>query len=152
MSFYHETYTPFLPVNIVYKCLEHWDNYGRFTRPWLGIATTNLYAAKAVKLAQILKNFPDIFTGVIVEKVIPESPAASSGILPGDVIIKCAGNIVRSFLQFFVIILDNVGKSVEVMVIRQGKTAPFNLTLVVTEITTDQFYSWPLPEECWVTM
>ncbi|KAF5185812.1 hypothetical protein FRX31_024601 [Thalictrum thalictroides] len=124
----------------------------RFSRPWLGLTTTNLYAARVDKLAQVLKNFPGIFTGVIVEEVIPESPAASSGILPGDVIIKCVGNIVHNYLQFLEIILDNVGKSVELMLIRQGTTAPFSLTLAVSETTTDQFYSWPLPKECWATM
>ncbi|PIA31985.1 hypothetical protein AQUCO_04700095v1 [Aquilegia coerulea] len=151
MTFYHELYTPFLPTNIASKCLEFRDKHGKFSRPLTGIEATNLHAAPVDKLEEVMKNFPGIIKGVIVEVVMPESPAASVGILPGDLIIQCAGNNVQSFLEFFVIILDKVGQSVEVMVMRKGSTVPLNLTLVVSEVNTDKLHRWPLPKERWVS-
>ncbi|KAL7237194.1 hypothetical protein ACSBR1_020291 [Camellia fascicularis] len=115
VNFYDSLCTPFLPVNIVSKCLEHFKKYGNFCRPWLGMEMTNLYAASVDKLERIIQKFPNIVKGVLVEK-------------------------------FYGIIWDKVGKSVEVVVIRERSGALLNLTMVVDETSADKFNRWPLPK------
>lgn len=147
VNFFDELYTPFLPINIVSKWLDHFKKHGRFSRPCLGMEVTNLYAAHVSKLDNVNKNFPDIFKGVIVEKVIPDSPSDRAGILRDDVIIQCGGNVVTGFLEFFEKIWDKVGESVEMIVIRKGKRDFLKLTMAIDETTPDKLNSWPLPKE-----
>ncbi|KAI8021670.1 putative protease Do-like 14 [Camellia lanceoleosa] len=146
VNFYDSLCTPFLPINIVSKCLEHFKKYGNFCRPWLGMEMTNLYAASVDKLERIIQKFPNIVKGVLVEKVIKESPAEHAGICQGDVIVRCSENFVQSILEFYGIIWDKVGKSVEVVVIRERSDALLNLTMVVDETSADKFNRWPLPK------
>ncbi|PIA38847.1 hypothetical protein AQUCO_02700208v1 [Aquilegia coerulea] len=125
VNFYDELGTPFLPINIASKCLEHFKKYGRFCRPWLGMLVTNLFSAKIY--------------GVIVEEVIQGSPADCAGICQDDVIIQCGGKFVQSVLDFFGVISDKVREYVEVVVLRKKSGAYLNLTIVVDEIDADKF-------------
>ncbi|CAL5340073.1 unnamed protein product [Camellia sinensis] len=123
--------------------------YRNFCRPWLGMEMTNLYAASVDKLERIIQKFPNIVKGVLVEKVIKESPAEHAGICQGDVIVRCSENFVQSILEFYGIIWDKVGKSVEVVVIRERSDALLNLTMVVDETSADKFNSGRSPKDPW---
>ncbi|CAL5340071.1 unnamed protein product [Camellia sinensis] len=125
------------------------SKYGNFCRPWLGMEMTNLYAASVDKLERIIQKFPNIVKGVLVEKVIKESPAEHAGICQGDVIVRCSENFVQSILEFYGIIWDKVGKSVEVVVIRERSDALLNLTMVVDETSADKFNSGRSPKDPW---
>ncbi|XP_058198758.1 putative protease Do-like 14 [Rhododendron vialii] len=150
VNFYDELCTPFLPINIVSKCLEHFNKYGRFSRPLLGMEMTNLYAASLRNLDRINLKFPNDSNGVFVEKVIEGSLAECAGILSGDVIVQCAGNFVRSVLEFYEISLDKCGESVDVVVLRSRTGDRLNLILKVGETSSDKINSWPLPTRCMV--
>ncbi|KAG5561180.1 hypothetical protein RHGRI_004260 [Rhododendron griersonianum] len=69
VNFYDRLCTPFLPINIASRCLEHFKKYGRFCRPLLGMEITNLYAASLGNLDRINLKFPNDSNGVFVEKV-----------------------------------------------------------------------------------
>ena len=69
MNFMNEKFTPFLPVNIVDKWLNHFKRYGKFCRPWIGVEATNLYAAEVEELEHIVLNNPNVSRGVFVEAV-----------------------------------------------------------------------------------
>ncbi|CAL5328791.1 unnamed protein product [Camellia sinensis] len=127
VNFYDSLCTPFLPVNIVSKCLEHFKKYGNFCRPWLGMEMTNLYAASVDKLERIIQKFPNIVKGVLVEKVI------------------------KDILEFYGIICDKVGKYVEVVVIRERSDALLNLTMVVDETSADKFNRVAAPQKIYAT-
>ncbi|CAL5340074.1 unnamed protein product [Camellia sinensis] len=81
--------------------------------------------------------------------VIKESPAEHAGICQGDVIVRCSENFVQSILEFYGIIWDKVGKSVEVVVIRERSDALLNLTMVVDETSADKFNSGRSPKDPW---
>ncbi|XP_058216108.1 putative protease Do-like 14 [Rhododendron vialii] len=147
VNFYDELCTPFLPINIVLKWLEHFKKYGRFFRPCLGMQMTNLCAARPGQLEKIIQKFPNMSEGVLVEEVIEGSPAEWAGILHGDVIVQCAGKFVRSFLEFCGVVWDKAGKSVKVVVIRKTSGARLKITVNVDEINPGNFYRWPLPEK-----
>lgn len=149
VNFYEEIYTPFLPTNIVSKCLEQFKIHGRFFKPWIGLKMINLYAASLEKLDRVVHKFPGTFTGVFVEEVISGSPAAYSGIRPGDVISRCNGRVVQSFLQLSEMILDYVEGVLEVGVLREETGEEMNLSIHVTEAAPYECHCWPIPEERW---
>ena len=64
----------------------------------------------------------DISTGALVSKVTSESPAATSGVLPGDVIVGLNGQEIggaREIVAFVDILLP--GDAFEVTVFRSGE-------------------------------
>ncbi|KAG5531609.1 hypothetical protein RHGRI_026280 [Rhododendron griersonianum] len=148
VNFYDSKCTPFLPINIAAKCLEHFKKNGRFCRPWLGMEMTNLYAENLGILEKIIQKFPNISKGVFVEEVIEGSPAESGGICSGDVIVQCGNKDVQSFLEFYGMIMEKTGESLELVVLRETSGQRLQITLKASETSRDKFYRWPLPEEC----
>lgn len=147
-NFYHELFTPFLPVNIVSKCLEHFKIHRNFSRPLIEMEVTNLYAAPINKLEHVIQNFPNIYKGVLVENVISDSHADHSGVLQDDIIVACDSIPVLGVLEFFRMAWDKTGKEpLELLVIRKGSPAFVKINMVVEEATEDEFNSWPLPKE-----
>ncbi|KAG5564653.1 hypothetical protein RHGRI_000742 [Rhododendron griersonianum] len=150
VNFYDVDCTPFMPINIVSKCLKRFQENRQCCRPWSGMELTNLYAARIGKLEKVISRF-NISKGVLVEefllryltfktinKVIKGSPAKQAGILRGDVIVQCGKKSVQGFLEFFDVIWENVGKSVEVVVVRESSAAHLNLKLFVDETSPDK--------------
>ncbi|KAG5531160.1 hypothetical protein RHGRI_025949 [Rhododendron griersonianum] len=117
VNFYDSKCTPFLPINIAAKCLEHFKKYGRFCRPWLGMEMTNLYAENLGILEKIIHKFPNISKGVLVE-------------------------------EFYGMIMEKTGESLELVVLRETSGQRLQITLKASETSRDEFYRWPLPEEC----
>lgn len=147
VNFYDVACTPFLSSNIVSKCLEQFRNH-RFLRPWVGMKMANLHAASLGVMERILEKFPNISEGVLVEEVREGSPAGFAGIRCGDVIVHCSGNIVRSMLEFYEMIWEKIGGSVEVVVIREKSGERMQLMLNVNDTLQENFYGWPVPEKC----
>ncbi|XP_050203707.1 putative protease Do-like 14 isoform X2 [Mercurialis annua] len=69
ICFYHQLYTPFLPIKIASIWWDHFKKYGEPRRPWLGMGVANLYVADLGFLEKFIKKFPNIFKGVIVEEL-----------------------------------------------------------------------------------
>ncbi|KAH7866464.1 hypothetical protein Vadar_020685 [Vaccinium darrowii] len=106
-------------------------------RPWLGLALTNLCTASIGKQEKVLVKL-NISKGLLVGKVMKGSPAEQAGILHGDVIVQCGQKDVQSFLEFFDIIWKMVGKTVEVVVVRESSAAPLILKVFVDETSPDK--------------
>ncbi|XP_050220570.1 putative protease Do-like 14 [Mercurialis annua] len=147
INFYAQNCTPFLPTNVVCKWWEHLKRCREYDPPLLGIQVKRLFAAVVDKVEKIVREFPDISNGVIVEKVTPGSPAALAGICPNDVIVELGGKDVRSCLELFEMIWDKAGKRVDLVLLRASNSARLGLSMVVGAVHADQLHSWPLPEE-----
>ncbi|KAL6579447.1 hypothetical protein OROMI_009663 [Orobanche minor] len=103
----------------------------------------NLYTVELVMLERIIQKFPDLKQGVIVDKVTPNSPAASAGIESQDIIIQCNGEVVESCLQFLDMIWDKIGKRVDLVIARlDGSHRNFS---IVVNVNPTQLNRWPLP-------
>lgn len=146
INFYNELYTPFLPINVVFKCLDYFKAHGKFCRPRLGMSFTNLYVATVNKLETVVRTFPNIVKGIIVENVVGESEAHHAGILKDDIIFQCDGIRIKGVLEFLELIMYNVGKSVELGIARTSTGAQFQLSLFVEETTINEVNRWPLPQ------
>src|SRR3954463_4239750 len=109
-----------IPSNSVKSALESLLKQGRIIRGYLGIQTRTLPGGQ-----------PDRDTdGVVIEDVIPGSPAADAQLQRGDVIRKFDGHDVRSFTELRSLVSQvELNKKVDLEVARNGKT-----TTVSTQI------------------
>lgn len=97
MNFYSSYCTPFLPINIILKWLDHEKRSLAFPRPQLGMQVANLCTASVGILQRVFQKFPDISSGVIVKMI--EEGFDIAGIHAEDVIVECAESKVESLLQ-----------------------------------------------------
>ncbi|XP_026385506.1 putative protease Do-like 14 [Papaver somniferum] len=110
INFFLEEYTPFMPINIVLKCIEHFEKHGKFVRPNFGIKGANFSTGTSMQMMEkINRAFPDISTGILVKEVVPLSPAYYAGIRAGDVLLRCGGDIIQSVVEFEVIMVKDWG-------------------------------------------
>ncbi|XP_074375435.1 putative protease Do-like 14 [Apium graveolens] len=147
IAFFDPFSTPCLPINIAYKWWDHCKEYGKFCRPFLGFEAMSLFAADIGLIERVIHNFPDAHKGLVVEKIVPDSPAYLAGLRVHDVIVKCDGKPVQSFLELFEILLEKVGVLVELSLIRAGHDTHTQLNIVFVEATSAQFNRWPVHKE-----
>ncbi|KAG6740163.1 hypothetical protein POTOM_055599 [Populus tomentosa] len=125
---------------------------------------TSCNAISANMFEKIIQKFGHITEGVLVEEVIPKSPACSSGVLPNDIIIRCGKQAVVSSSEhgpsylfslplsvlvvygehsvFYGTLLDNTGESMEVIVMRPCLGRDLSLTIkVIDETNPKKYYS-----------
>ena len=101
-----------IPSNSVKNALESLLKQGRIIRGYLGIQMQTLPRGQQDHESD----------GIVVQDVVPGSPAADAKIQPGDVIRKFDGKEVKSFaaLRSMVAQVD-LNKKVELEVVRNGK-------------------------------
>ena len=112
-----------IPINLAQLISEQLIEKGAVTRGWLGVGIQPLTDELAASFGL------DRTTGALVNRVLPETPAATAGILRGDVLLRINGKEIRGVRELQLIIASTeVGKEVEVVVLRDGK----ELALAVT--------------------
>lgn len=115
-----------IPSNTVRTALESLLKQGRIIRGYLGIQTRS---------AQPGQPSPDA-GGVVVDDVVPGSPAAQARLQKGDVILKFNGHDVKSFPELRSLVSQvELNKSVELEVLRDGK--PLKVTTAIKEQPVD---------------
>lgn len=101
-----------IPSNSVKNALESLLKHGRIIRGYLGIQTQTLGPGQRE---------PDT-EGVLVQDVIPGSPAAEANVQPGDIIRKFNGHDVKNFPELRSLVSQvELNKKVQVEVTRNGK-------------------------------
>lgn len=101
-----------IPINRVREIVDVLRDYGQVARGWLGILVKPVTAELASTLA-----LPSA-TGALVTEIKAGSPAARSGLRPGDVILKWAGRDVDHRSLPWVVASTPVGKPTSVLVWR----------------------------------
>lgn len=109
--------------NVVKRVVDQLRQFGETRRGWLGVRIQDVTddVAEAMGL--------DKAAGALVTDV-PEGPAADAGMLAGDVILSFDGKDVtdtRSLVRE--VGNTDVGKTVEIVVFRDGKTMTLDITL-----------------------
>jgi serine protease Do len=124
-----------IPANNVRTALESLLKQGRIIRGYLGIQG---------RVNQRNQNNVDN-EGVVVDDVVPGSPAAEAKLQKGDVIRKFEGHDVKNFLQLRTLISQvELNKKVELEVVRDGK--PMKVTAEIKEQPTDYLTSRVVPQ------
>ncbi|PYJ09405.1 MAG: hypothetical protein DMF06_09920 [Verrucomicrobia bacterium] len=113
-----------IPSNSVRVALESLLKNGRIIRGYLGILSRNVGPGVSGT------------AGVIVDDIIPDSPASEAGMKKGDVIRKLDGHEVRTFNELKTLVTQvELNKKVEIEVERGGK--PLKLTAAIKEQPVD---------------
>jgi serine protease Do len=91
---------------------------------WLGVETQEVTAEKAKELKLSAER------GVVIGKVLEESPAAKAGLKDGDVITEINGERVEGTVQFRRIIRETpAGRTLQLTVWRDGRSQKVSATL-----------------------
>src|SRR5437667_5657617 len=123
-----------IPSNTVRMALESVLNQGRDIRGYLGIQTRTLQPGQTSTDSE----------GVVVDGVMPGSPAAQAGLQPGDVISKFDGRDVKNFRALRSMVAQTeLNKNVELEVLREGK--PLKVTTQIKEQPVDYQTTGVLP-------
>ena len=103
-----------IPVNIAKKVIHDLIAYGKVIRGYLGVYIADVSPELASKLG--------INHGVLVERVIPNSPAYKAGIKPGDIIVKYNGEDIKDTADLQLKVMNTKPNSwVNIEVIRNGQ-------------------------------
>ncbi len=105
-----------IPSKTALKVLTDIITHGRAIRGWLGVEASQLkpFAAKKLGLNPPL--------GLVITNIYPDSPAYSSGLLPGDVIFKINNNgVVDNDKAMNIIASLSPGDSIKLYVLRNGE-------------------------------
>jgi len=111
-----------IPSNTVRTALESLLKQGRIIRGYLGIQTRPLQPGQTNQNTD----------GVMVDDVIPDSPAAQAQLQKGDVILKFQGHEVKSFPELRTLVSQaELNKKIELEILREGK--PVKVTTEIKE-------------------
>src|SRR5437667_5397983 len=124
-----------IPSNTVRTVLESVLKHGRVIRGYLGIVSRALQSAQG----------PTDNEGVVVDQVMPGSPAAQAKLQPGDVVRKFNGRDVQNITTLRKMVgQSELDKNVELEVLRDGK--PLKVTTQIKEQPQDYQTSSVLPK------
>jgi len=102
-----------IPVNMARKVMEDLVKKGKVTRGWLGVGIQSL-------TPELAKSFGvGADEGILVNQVMPKSPAEAAGLKTGDLILSVDGKPVKDPRELQRIIGDaEIGKSIEFTILR----------------------------------
>jgi serine protease Do len=103
-----------VPINIAKKVMNDLLKYGKVIRGWLGVYIEDLSPEIAQKFG--------VKQGVLITKVMKNSPAEEGGLKSGDVIVEFDGKPVKSVSDLQLKVINTKpGEKVKVKVIRDGR-------------------------------
>jgi serine protease Do len=112
-------------MNLVKKTAEDIIAYGRVRRPMLGVQLKSGIDETDARALGLPK--PE---GVLVQDVLPNSPAQAAGVKAGDVILAVNGSKVNAANEIQTMIAElRPGDVVTLSIFRNGKTISSNVTL-----------------------
>lgn len=121
-----------VPATLAEPVLTQLKEFGRTHRGWLGVKIQHVTdeVAESVGLATP--------SGALVLGVNPEGPAKRAGVKVGDILLSFDGKAVKE-MRFLprIVAETKIGKSVNVMVWREGKEVALNVTLGELDETSD---------------
>ena len=113
-----------IPIETAIRIAQQLQKKGKASHPYLGIQMITINE-DAIKNGNIPKNLGFQISqsqGVLVVKVVPNSPAEEAGFQPGDVIFKVDNQSVATALDVQEQVdMSSIGETLEVEIDREGK-------------------------------
>lgn len=112
-----------IPINYVIPIIEDLERYGEVKRPSMGVTLRNVTDISAYHQQETLKLPKDVTSGVMIDSIQANSPAAKAGLKELDVIVELDGEKVDDViaLRKHLYNTKKVGDSMEVTYYRSGK-------------------------------
>ncbi|MDZ7841356.1 MAG: DegQ family serine endoprotease [Gammaproteobacteria bacterium] len=119
-----------VPIDIAMKVADQLKTQGRVTRGWLGVLIQSVTRDLAESFGM------DKPVGALVAEIVPDSPAASSDLQPGDVIVEYNGEPLQDMSELPPMVgATPVGEEAELGIIRNGES--MTVTVVIDELPAD---------------
>jgi S1-C subfamily serine protease len=121
-----------IPIRAATRITDRLFATGKVNHPYLGVQMIALTAElkAGIERDSTLRSKVTAERGAIVMEVIPNSPAASSGIRPGDVIVRVADRSISSPSDVQQQVeASQVGKKIELQVNREGRVRSLQIEL-----------------------
>jgi len=104
-----------IPINSAKKCTNEIIAHGAMIRPWLGVSGLTI-----TRQVASYYSLP-IDRGVLVTRVMPDSPADNAGIAPGDIVLQFAGKTTNNIEELVKEIPKRkAGEKVEILILRNS--------------------------------
>ena len=117
-----------IPAKIAWRVAQMLASGTSAKRPYLGLGSQPVHLPMSARAGR------DQAVGLLVVSVEPQSPAASAGVLLGDIVVGFAGSAVQDTDDLLAqLTSDRIGQAVALEVIRAGKLE--TLSVVVGERT-----------------
>ncbi|MDQ0215380.1 serine protease Do [Oikeobacillus pervagus] len=112
-----------IPINFARPIIEDLEKYGEVKRPAMGVTLRNVNEISAYHQQETLKLPSNVKEGVMVEQVVPNSPAAQAGLKELDVIVGLDDHKVQDIISLrkYLYTKKDVGDSIQVKFYRGGK-------------------------------
>lgn len=120
-----------IPVNYVEPIISDLEKYGEVRRPAMGITLRDVAEISAYHQEQTLKLPEDVTTGIMIEQVVPNSPADQGGLQELDVIVALDDQEVENVIELRKYLYNNknVGDQMTVTYYRGGEKQETTLEL-----------------------
>ncbi|MBS4196458.1 S1C family serine protease [Lederbergia citri] len=120
-----------IPVNYVVPIINDLEAYGKVKRPAMGVTLRNVAEISAYHQQQTLKLPPDVTEGIMIESIVPNSPADKAGLREMDVIVQLDNEKVADVIELRKHLYNTkkVGDSMSVTYYRGGKKEQVTLKL-----------------------
>ncbi|WP_391205976.1 S1C family serine protease [Psychrobacillus sp. L4] len=124
-----------IPVNSAIPIIEDLERNGKVNRPSMGITLVDVTNVPAIHQKDTLKLPAEVTTGVVVNEVVPNSPAAKAGMKTYDVIVEMDGEKIENTIELRKHLYNEkeIGDELKVKVYREGKVVDLTLKLVATD-------------------
>lgn len=123
-----------IPINSATSVIEDLEVNGQVNRPSMGITLIDLTHVPAVHQRDTLKLPAEVTTGVVVDQVVENTPAALAGMKTYDVIVEMDGKKIENAIDLRKYLYNEkeIGDELKVKVYRQGELVELTLTLKET--------------------
>lgn len=116
-----------IPINSAKECANEIIKHGMMIRPWLGVSGLDI-----TKEVSAYYDLP-VEKGVLVARVIPDSPADRAGIVSGDIILEFDGATINDAEDLRTEIQKRkAGERVRILILREGRRRIVEATLEKT--------------------
>lgn len=110
-----------IPINLASPIIEKLEKYGEVIRPTMGVTLIDLASIPIQQ--QFVLNLPEEVTeGVVINEIVPESPADLAGVKRYDVIVEMDGEPISDMISLRKHLYNEkeVGETMQMKVYRDG--------------------------------
>lgn len=120
-----------IPVNSAIPIIEDLEVNGKVNRPAMGITMIDVTNVPAFHQRDTLKLPAEVTTGVVIDQVVENTPAALAGMKPYDVIVEMDGEKIENGIELRKHLYNEkeIGDKLQVKVYREGKLVELTMEL-----------------------
>jgi len=120
-----------IPINSVVPVIEDLEQFGEMKRPTMGVTLLDVTNVSAVHQRNTLRLPEEVTTGVVIDEVVTNSPAAQAELKQYDVIVEMDGEKIENMIELRKHLYNEkeIGDNLTLKVYREGQLLEVMLVL-----------------------